>query len=109
MIKYIMMIKICSALYGECMPEFKHKIVFDNWYDCAQYGLTETKSLMTEIGPEVVNRDKVTVSFEPYLYRCVNCGYDLEQKVNGVIKYVVANEETRFKKSSILDDGQETS
>ena len=63
MIKYIMMIKICSALYGECMPEFKHKIVFDNWYDCAQYGLTETKSLMTEIGPEVVNRDKVTVSF----------------------------------------------
>ena len=25
----------------------------------AQYGLTETKSLMTEIGPEVVNRDKI--------------------------------------------------
>ena len=63
MIKYIMMIKICSALYGECMPEFQHKVVFDNWYDCAQYGLTETKSLMTEIGPEIVNRDKITVSF----------------------------------------------
>ena len=29
----------------------------------APYGLTETKSLMTEIGPEVVNRDKITVSF----------------------------------------------
>ena len=57
------MIKVCSALYGECMPEFQHKVVFDNWYDCAQYGLTETKSLMTEIGPEVVNRDKITVSF----------------------------------------------
>ena len=63
MIKYIMMIKICSALYGNCMPEFQHKVVFDNWYDCAQYGLTETKSLMTEIGREVVNRDKITVSF----------------------------------------------
>ena len=24
---------------------------------------TETKSLMTEMGPEVVNRDKITVSF----------------------------------------------
>ena len=63
MIKYIMMIKICSAVYGDCMPEFQHKVVFDNWYDCAQYGLTETKSLMTDIGPEVVNRDLITVSF----------------------------------------------
>ena len=57
------MIKVCSALYGNCMPEFQHPVVFDNWYDCAQYGLTETKSLMTEVGPEVVNRDKITVSF----------------------------------------------
>ena len=40
------------------------------------------------------------------LYRCVNCGEDTEQKVNGVIKYVMANEHTRFK-TSILDDGQE--
>ena len=63
MIKYIMMIKICSALYGNCMPEFQHKVVFDNWYDCAQHGLTETKLLMTEIGREIVNRDKITVSF----------------------------------------------
>ena len=64
MIKYIMMIKVCSALYGECMPEFQHKVVFDSWYNCAQSGLMETKSLMTEIGPEVVNRDRVTIKFE---------------------------------------------
>ena len=63
MIKYIMMIKVCSALYGSCMPEFQHRVVFYNWYDCAQYGLTETKSLMKDIGPEVVNRDLITVSF----------------------------------------------
>ena len=50
--------------------------------------------------------ETLLVSFEPHLYRCVNYGFDLEQKVNGVIKYVLANEETRFK-SSILDDGQE--
>ncbi len=59
-----MMIKVCSALYGSCMPEFQHKVVFNNWYDCAQNGLAEVKSLMTEIGREVVNRDKITVSFK---------------------------------------------
>ena len=50
--------------------------------------------------------ETLLVSFEPYLYRCVNCGYDLEQKVNGVIKYVIANEQTQFK-SSILPDEEE--
>jgi|TARA_B100000519_G_scaffold51575_1_gene42151 hypothetical protein len=45
------------------MPEFQHRVVFDSWYDCAQSGLTEVRSLMTEIGPVVVNRDLITVSF----------------------------------------------
>ena len=63
MIKFIMMIKVCSALYGQCMPESQHKVVFDNWYDCAQSGMKEVASLMKEVGPEVVNRDKITVSF----------------------------------------------
>ena len=45
------------------MPEFQHKVVFDSWYDCAQSGLTEVRSLMTDVGKEVVNRDKITVSF----------------------------------------------
>ena len=58
-----MMIKVCSALYGQCMPEFQHKVVFDNWYDCAQSGMKEVASLMQEVGPEVVNRDNITVSF----------------------------------------------
>ena len=51
--------------------------------------------------------DTLLVSFEPHLYRCVNCGFDLEQKVNGVIKYVIATEDSKFQKTSILDDGQE--
>ena len=63
MIKYIMMIKVCSALHGDCMPEFRHPVVYNDWYGCAQAGLRETKDLMTEVGPEVVNRDKITVSF----------------------------------------------
>ena len=51
--------------------------------------------------------ETLLVSFEPHLYRCVNCGFDLEQKVNGVIKYVIATEDSKFQKTSILDDGQE--
>ena len=41
--------------------------------------------------------DTLLVSFDPGMYRCVNCGHDLEQKVNGVIKYVIADKETGLK------------
>ena len=61
-----------------------------------------TSQIVTGKCPEC-RTETLLVSFEPYLYRCVNCGYDLEQKVNGVIKYVVANEETR--RVSVLHSG----
>ena len=64
-----------------------------------------TSQIVTGNCPEC-RSETLLVSFEPYLYRCVNCGYDLEQKVNGVIKYVIANEQTQFK-SSILPDEEE--
>lgn len=63
---------------------------------------TLTSQIVTGQCPECKS-ETLLVSFEPYLYRCVNCGHDLEQKVNGVIKYVIANEHTQFK-SSTLDE-----
>ena len=63
---------------------------------------TLTSQIVTGQCPECKS-ETLLVSFEPYLYRCVNCGHDLEQKVNGVIKYVIANEHTQFK-SSKLDE-----
>ena len=32
----------------------------------------------------------IFISLCPQLYRCTNCGTDLEQKVNGVISYIPA-------------------
>jgi len=34
--------------------------------------------------------DVIFVSLCPSLYRCTNCGADIEQKVNGVIQYIPA-------------------
>ena len=70
----------------------------------ARIGTLET-SIVTGNCPEC-RTDTLLVSFDPGMFRCVNCGHDLEQKVNGVIKYVIANEQTQFK-SSILPDEEE--
>jgi len=61
-----------------------------------------TSQIVTGNCPEC-RQDTLLVSFDENIYRCVNCGHDLEQKVNGVIKYVIANDETKFK-STILPD-----
>ena len=67
----------------------------------ARIGTLETQIVTGEC-PEC-STNTLLVSWSSHIYRCVNCGYDLEQKVNGVIKYVVADEQTKFK-SSILSD-----
>ena len=46
------------------------------------------------------------VGITKQFFRCLTCGSDLEQKVNGVIKYVIANDQTKFK-STILPDEEE--
>ena len=33
----------------------------------------------------------VFISICPSIYRCTNCGSDLEQKINGVIQYIPAS------------------
>ena len=55
-----------------------------------------TSQIVTGNCPEC-RSETLLVSFEPHIYRCVNCGYDLEQKVNGVIKYIEANPNTKMK------------
>ena len=47
--------------------------------------------------PEIINgtcptcaEDTLLVSLTQEYYRCMTCGTDLEQKINGVIKYIPA-------------------
>ena len=37
------------------------------------------------------------------IYRCVNCGEDVEQKVNRVIKYMKVNKDSEMKLTTDLD------
>ena len=41
---------------------------------------------------EACDMHTLLVGINHRFFRCTNCGEDLEQKVNGVIKYVVAND-----------------
>jgi len=40
--------------------------------------------------------DTILVGIQRSFFRCTNCGEDIEQKVNGVIKYMKVNKDTKI-------------
>ena len=49
MIKFVLFMKVCSALSGNCLPEHNAG-VHDSWYECAMEGSLNTLSAIQEIG-----------------------------------------------------------
>ena len=53
--------------------------------------------------------DTILVGIQQSFYRCTNCGEDIEQKVNGVIKYLKVDKHTDLGKHSedvnVTDNG----
>ena len=39
--KFLLVIKICSALHGDCLPE-QNVNTHDSWFNCAKSGVYET-------------------------------------------------------------------
>ena len=52
------------------------------------------------------NEHTTLISITKDLYRCVTCGFDLEQKVNGRISYISASKIERFMKQDVSQEGQ---
>jgi len=51
--------------------------------------------------------DTILVGIQHSFYRCTNCGEDIEQKVNGVIKYMVVDKKIKLKLRDLDDtDGE---
>ena len=53
---------------------------------------------------ENCEEDTILVAIVSEYYRCTNCGFDVEQKVNGVIKYMKIDKETRM---TFVNDGKD--
>jgi len=61
--KFILIMKLCSAAFNDCAPEYKAGL-HNSWYECAAQGTMMTASALSELGPEMVNKNKIYVSFK---------------------------------------------
>ena len=62
MIKYLLVMKICSGLYGNCMPE-QHFLEHDTWAECSRQGTINTMYTIDLLGDEYINTNKLFVTF----------------------------------------------
>ena len=62
MVKFLLVIQICSALHGDCLPK-QNVDIYSSWYGCAKAGTYETIALMNMIGEDLINNNKIFISF----------------------------------------------
>ena len=48
MIKFLLVVKVCSALDGSCLPE-QPVNVHNSWYNCAVAGVEETNRFLSAL------------------------------------------------------------
>jgi hypothetical protein len=66
MIKFTLIIWVCSFLQGEvCMPPIQSPIIYNSWYECSRAAHKESLLLMTRMGYKYINDNKVAMK-----YRC---------------------------------------
>ena len=66
-----------------------------------------------ELNAQIVNgrcpfctTDGIFVSVHKTIFRCITCGSDIEQKINGKISYIPADKNVIFKKGTETQNGK---
>ena len=62
MIKFLLVMQICSGLYGNCMPE-QTFLEHDTWSECSRQGTINTLATIDMLGDDYINTNKVYVKF----------------------------------------------
>ena len=64
MLKFVLLISVCSSLDGSCLYPFKADKLFNTHYDCAVAGYQHSQTLLRSFGKDRVNKSKVIISFK---------------------------------------------
>ena len=64
MLKFVLLISVCSSLDGSCLYPFKADKLFNTHYDCAVAGYQHSQTMLRSFGKDRVNESKVIISFK---------------------------------------------
>ena len=61
--KFILILYMCSMSSGACLPPYEWPVQFEDAYECSIAGYEESARKLKEIGPEEVNKNRLSITF----------------------------------------------
>ena len=61
--KYILIMQICSAIYQQCSDPMPNNIPYNSYYDCSTAGYLNALTINQSLGIEEVNKGKILINF----------------------------------------------
>ena len=62
--KFMLILKVCSAVYMDCLPSMNDSFVFNSWSECASAGYLRSIKIINSMDSNVVNANKIVVNFK---------------------------------------------
>ena len=62
--KFILILKVCSAVHMDCLPSMNDSFVFNSWSECASAGYLRSIKIINSIDSSIVNENKMVVNFQ---------------------------------------------
>ena len=62
--KFMLILKICSAVHMDCLPSMNDSFLFNSWSECASAGYLRSIKIINSIDSSVVNENKMVVNFQ---------------------------------------------
>ena len=61
--KYILIMQICSAIYQQCSDPMPNNIPYNSYYDCSTAGYLNALTINQDLGKIEVNAGKIMIQF----------------------------------------------
>ena len=62
--KFMLILKVCSAVHMNCLPSMNDSFVFNSWSECASAGYLRSIKIINSIDSSIVNENKMVVNFQ---------------------------------------------
>ena len=62
--KYILIMQVCSAIYQQCSDPMPNNIPYNSYYDCSTAGYLNALTINQSLGIEEVNKGKILINFK---------------------------------------------
>ena len=62
--KFMLILKVCSAVHMDCLPAMNDSFVFNSWSECASAGYLRSIKIINSMESSVINNNKVVVNFK---------------------------------------------